>query len=242
MCGRFSLTADVKTLAGRFSLDGPIPAPQRRYNIAPGAPILGIASNEGQRRAGLFQWGLIPPYEQNKPNPKRLVNVRIETLLERPAFLPLRQRRVLVPADAFFEWKKDGNRKLPYKIGLKENALFGLAAVSWPALDKNQRPTLTLAILTTGGQRARCQTPHSHARHLALGGREGLAWPGAFARGALRAASKAFPRGCSHSLPRLLEGQRPIFRVARAPRAHRRTPAPAHLSTFRASSKIPKRC
>ena len=149
MCGRFSLTADVETLAGRFSLDGPIPTPQRRYNIAPGAPILGIASNKGQRKAGLFQWGLIPPYEQNKPSPKRLVNVRIETLLERPAFLPLRQRRVLVPADAFFEWKRDGNRKLPYKVRLKENALFGLAAVSWPALDKNQRPTLTLAILTT---------------------------------------------------------------------------------------------
>jgi putative SOS response-associated peptidase YedK len=149
MCGRFSLTADVETIAVRFSLHSHIPSLQRRYNIAPGAPILGIASNEGQRKADLFQWGLIPPYEQNKPSPKRLVNVRIETLLERPTFLPLRQRRVLVPADAFFEWKKDGNRKLPYKIGLKENALFGLAAVSWPFLDKNQRPTLSLAILAT---------------------------------------------------------------------------------------------
>lgn len=149
MCGRFALTTDAETLQGRFSLDGPIPDLQRHYNIAPGNAILGIAPSEGKKKAALFQWGLVPPYEQNKPDPKRLVNIRIETLLERPSFFPLRQRRVLVPADAFFEWQMAGNRKLPYKIGLKENMPFGMAAVFWPVSGKDRKPTLTLAILTT---------------------------------------------------------------------------------------------
>lgn len=145
----------------RFSLKGDIPPFQERYNIAPGGDILTIVEIRGTRRVELFKWGLIPPYEQGKIHPKTLVNVRLETLKERPAFRPLRGLRGIVPADAFYEWKKEGGKKLPYRIGLKDGGLFGLAAVFWPGVAGTFSPESTLAILT---QEANDFLSHLHTR------------------------------------------------------------------------------
>ena len=86
-------------------LNDALSVPQRRYNISPGMPILGVVLEETAKRGRLFHWGLIHWYTKAKTNPRRLINVRLESLLERPVFRLLTKHRMLVPADAFFEWK-----------------------------------------------------------------------------------------------------------------------------------------
>ncbi len=61
---------------------------------------------------------------------KPLINARAETLEEKPAFrYLLRNRRCLVPASGFFEWKTEGKRKIPYYIRLPECPLFSFAGL-----------------------------------------------------------------------------------------------------------------
>jgi putative SOS response-associated peptidase YedK len=148
LCGRLSLATSPQELIHQFSLKGVIPPFRGRYNIAPGESVLSIVANRGSRRAELLKWGLVPPYEQGKSRPKTLVNLRLETLKGHPTFLPLRGLLGIIPADAFYEWKKDGTKKLPYRIGLKDKGLFGLAAVFWHGRAETFSPWSTLAILT----------------------------------------------------------------------------------------------
>jgi putative SOS response-associated peptidase YedK len=43
-----------------------------------------------------------------------MIKARAETLLKKPSFRNLvSQRRCLIPADGFYEWRREGNRKVP---------------------------------------------------------------------------------------------------------------------------------
>jgi putative SOS response-associated peptidase YedK len=64
-----------------------------------------------------------------------MINARSETLLEKPSFKPLlvNNKRCLVLADSFFEWKKQGKEKQPFRIYLPERDVFFFAGLwsSW---------------------------------------------------------------------------------------------------------------
>ncbi|HIC80637.1 MAG TPA: SOS response-associated peptidase, partial [Kiloniellaceae bacterium] len=61
-----------------------------------------------------------------------LINARAETVAEKPSFrAAFRQRRCVVFADGFYEWRQDGNRQ-PYCVRLAETAPFAFAAVWEP--------------------------------------------------------------------------------------------------------------
>ncbi len=54
-----------------------------------------------------------------------MINARAETLLEKPFFRNLvSQRRCLIPADGFYKWRREGNRKVPVLIHLKKGDLL----------------------------------------------------------------------------------------------------------------------
>src|ERR1039457_1603203 len=114
MCGRFTLTTDLKVLAERFVTSQPSPelkdvAP--RYNIAPTQAVI-VVDDDGGRHISMMRWGLIPSWAKDPAIGNRMINARAETLAEKPAFrAALKKRRCIIPADGFFEWQKLGKVK-----------------------------------------------------------------------------------------------------------------------------------
>jgi putative SOS response-associated peptidase YedK len=129
VCGRFTLTSTPEDLARRFELDEPIEL-SPRYNVAPGQSVLAVRSEDGRRRAAPLRWGLVPGWAPDPSIGFRMINARIETLPERPAFREaFKKRRCLVPADGFYEWADLGGAKQPYHIALPESGPFGFAGL-----------------------------------------------------------------------------------------------------------------
>ena len=85
MCGRYSLTADLGELAGRFEFDGDWEAFERIYNIAPTQEVLTVVDGE-TRRAGYMRWGLILHWAKDPKIGSRMINARAETVAEKPSF------------------------------------------------------------------------------------------------------------------------------------------------------------
>jgi putative SOS response-associated peptidase YedK len=61
---------------------------------------------------------------------QQMINARAESLLEKPSFKKLvATRRCLVPADGFYEWRRDGKRTVPLWIHLKNGEPFAFAGL-----------------------------------------------------------------------------------------------------------------
>jgi len=59
-----------------------------------------------------------------------MINARSETVAKKPAFrAAFQQRRCLVPADGFYEWKKLTGGKQPYFVGMSDRSLFAFAGL-----------------------------------------------------------------------------------------------------------------
>jgi putative SOS response-associated peptidase YedK len=82
---------------------------------------------------------------------QRMINARAESLLERPSFKNLvASRRCLVPADGFYEWRREGNHKVPMWIHLKNGKPFAFAGLWDCWLDRDTGSELyTFTIITT---------------------------------------------------------------------------------------------
>jgi putative SOS response-associated peptidase YedK len=134
MCGRYSLTTAPEALRRLFDFDTtPNLAP--RYNIAPtqSAPVVRAAGGGG-RELAMLRWGLIPSWAKDASVGGKMINARSETVAEKPSFRSaFRQRRCLVPADGFYEWRREGEIKQPYRIGMKDGHAFAFAGLweSW---------------------------------------------------------------------------------------------------------------
>ena len=138
MCGRSSLTKTEKEIEERFNatfysdeLERYNPLPN--YNAAP-SQMLPIITNHDPNRIHLYRWGLIPFWAKDEKIGYKMINARVETLMEKSAFKnALKQRRCLVPMDGFYEWKRDGKTKIPYRIILPDTPIFTTAGLweSW---------------------------------------------------------------------------------------------------------------
>jgi putative SOS response-associated peptidase YedK len=128
MCGRFAIAITVGFF-DRFGVqDSGIPV-FPRYNIAPTQEVPVVVS-ESPRRLVSMRWGLIPRWAKDPKIGSRMINARAETLQERPAFRDaLASRRCLVPATGFYEWKKSGQRRVPYYVHMKGQRLCAFAGL-----------------------------------------------------------------------------------------------------------------
>ena len=111
MCGRFTLTQSSSAIATEFHTDVSF-AIEPRYNIAPTQPVLVIVgdSQREKRQATHVSWGLIPSWAKDLQRNRPMINARAETVAEKPSFrAAFRRRRCLIPANGFYEWKKDTN-------------------------------------------------------------------------------------------------------------------------------------
>ncbi|MEI8006538.1 MAG: SOS response-associated peptidase [Bacteroidota bacterium] len=136
MCGRYSFAVVDELIEERFGVRVRTAIYKARYNCAPGQE-LAVISNSTPREISLFHWGLIPSWAKEKSIGYKMINARSETILEKPSYKnAFRSRRCLVPADSFFEWKKD-SEKTPYRILMKDEKPFAMAGIwdHWTTAD-----------------------------------------------------------------------------------------------------------
>ena len=138
MCGRYSLITDIEDLEQRFSFHGEGLPKNIRFNIAPTQDILTITNDGFLNQGQMMRWGLIPYWSQDMRMASRMINARSETLEQRNAFRQsLLRRRCLILADGFYEWTRNGNKKIPMRIKLRSGEPFGLAGLwdTWKSTD-----------------------------------------------------------------------------------------------------------
>jgi len=160
MCGRFTLRTPASAWLPMFLVDpegveartlGEDPW-RPRYNIAPTQKIVAVVQRaSGQpRELTHFRWGLVPPWAEDVAMGARMINARSETVCEKPSFRKaFLQRRCLIPADGYLEWKRSGNVKQPVLAHRPGNEVFALAGL----YERNHHATgqwiETCTILTT---------------------------------------------------------------------------------------------
>lgn len=164
MCGRYTLHSSAAEIADHFELEaGDVPGDLGpRYNIAPTqeVPAVGPASGGG-RGLALFRWGLVPRWAEDPSDVPSLINARSETVHRKPAFREaFARRRCLLPADGFYEWRREGEAKQPYHVRLPDGGLFAFAGI-WDRWTEDPRadhpggatgadgPVASCSILTT---------------------------------------------------------------------------------------------
>lgn len=127
MCGRATLTIEDDELEEFLGFRQPF-AHRPRYNIAPGQPVLAVV---GAGRASELVWGL---HAKSAAHPSRIfVNARSETAERLPSFRDaVRDGRILVPVDGFYEWKREGRHKIAHHVHLATREPFMLAAIAEP--------------------------------------------------------------------------------------------------------------
>lgn len=81
-----------------------------------------------------FRWGLIPFWTDSIEDAlairNRTINARAETIFEKPSFRePIRRKRCLVPASGFFDWRHEGERKVPYYITVHDLPIIAFAGI-----------------------------------------------------------------------------------------------------------------
>lgn len=129
MCGRYALNSTPARLKERFATANELDL-KPRFNIAPTQTVPVVRLDEtGDRLLTLARWGLIPSWAKDPQEIRHPINAKAETAAIKPMFRhAYRKSRVLVPADAFYEWMPR-NGKQPYLIRLRDGEPMGLGGL-----------------------------------------------------------------------------------------------------------------
>lgn len=134
MCGRYTIKNPDQLAALISRLTGePYEIVRARYNISPGQRSPTIRITPRPQRVRERQWGHFARFAPEEP-PMFLINARSETALQKRTFASaLRERRCVVPADGFYEWKRDakGRSKQAYHFQRREGAPYVMAGICW---------------------------------------------------------------------------------------------------------------
>ena len=152
MCGRFAIRLPDDEMARLFEARPSNDLPMTpNYNVCPTDRVHVIRSDGTSRRLVAMRWGFVPHWYKSPSDGPLLINARGETIAGKPAFrAAVRERRCIVPASGFYEWRKDdrGNR-LPFYISRVDDEPMALAAV-WQSWGTGDEIMNTVAIVTTG--------------------------------------------------------------------------------------------
>jgi len=153
MCGRYSIAIEPTEIEDQFRARFEEPM-KPRYNAAP-SQMLPVIINEAPGTVRFLRWGLMPPWIEKIKKRDGLINVRAETLRDRHTFQhDLRERRCLVIADGFYEWRKTpSGGKIPYRITAKNGSPMGFAGIWEVNHDKKGNKVPTFAIITTAANK-----------------------------------------------------------------------------------------
>ena len=122
MCGRYASSRTPEDLAEEFEVVDPRleQALPPDYNVAPTKEVYAVldrapkpsdgeggqpAAADPVRQLRVLRWGLVPSWAKDPSIGNRMINARMETAAEKPAFRrAFAKRRCLLPADGYFEW------------------------------------------------------------------------------------------------------------------------------------------
>lgn len=148
MCGRFTLDASAEEIAERFQLPF-LPEIQPRFNIAPSQQIPVVRRESHGRALAMARWGLVPHWAKQENMGYSTINARAETVATKPTFrAAFRQRRCLIPANGFFEWRADPRGKQPFLIRLRRGELFAFAGL-WERWSSDGRTVESCTVIVT---------------------------------------------------------------------------------------------
>lgn len=175
MCGRYVNSRTVDEIASTFGAepgdDADVLAPA--FNIAPTDPVPAVLERRPRlddggrgdvvRRLQALRWGLVPSWAEDVRIGSRLINARVETVAEKPAFRrAFARRRCLLPADGYYEWTtpEGGGRKQPWFLAPRDGGMLALAGIYEVWRDPADRgdpeapPELlrTAAVITTSAE------------------------------------------------------------------------------------------
>ena len=150
MCGRFVLETPLKATAEIFNAqmaESLVTLPN--FNICPSENISVLISNSGKRKLGQMRWGFVPHWYKSVADGPLLFNARAETLAEKPAFRDACiKRRCLIPADGFYEWKKQvGSKSKPFYVRRSDRQQMIFAGI-WQFSGYREDKTPTCTIIT----------------------------------------------------------------------------------------------
>ena len=152
MCGRFTQERPTSELAEIFEAEDLAADPGARYNVAPTDPAVVVVQRAERRAITAYRWGLIPHWAESPKGGARMINARAETLTRSPAVREaFRRRRCLVPVDSFYEWRRDGSVRQPFRICRPNREPFALAGLwaGWHDAETGE-VVRSFTIVTTG--------------------------------------------------------------------------------------------
>ncbi|MGO4255343.1 SOS response-associated peptidase [Marmoricola sp. RAF53] len=181
MCGRYASSVDPEDLVEEFELrTADLPRLEADYNVAPTKEVYGIverpprkaATDEGgpdgeelpaERQARVLTWGLVPSWAKDPKIGSRMINARMETVAEKPAYRrAFEKRRAILPADGYYEWyetdeltKSGKPRKQPFFIRPRDGGILAMAGLYelWRDPDRDADDPLrwrwTCTVITT---------------------------------------------------------------------------------------------
>lgn len=142
---------------------------------APDAQVGQGSGSPPAARLRALRWGLVPSWAKDTSIGNRMINARVETVAEKPAYRSLvGTRRCLLPADGWYEWQKvppersatGKARKQPFVMRAPDGGVVALAGLyAWwrnreVADDDDPAAWLgTVTVLTTDAE------PSLHAVH-----------------------------------------------------------------------------
>jgi putative SOS response-associated peptidase YedK len=150
MCGRFVQISDLKNIQKNFNIQDVSCEHQPSWNIAPSQSVPVVIRHNGINHLVCFRWGLIPSWSKDPSIANKLINARAETVEKKPSFKDaFKKRRCLVVADGFYEWKSEGNKKMPLYYYLKSGRPFGFAGLYETWISPDKKEINTCVIITT---------------------------------------------------------------------------------------------
>jgi putative SOS response-associated peptidase YedK len=156
MCGRYAASRKPEDLVEEFEVEhvsqGADIEPD--YNVAPTKPVYAVlersprGSSRGQsegdveepsrhepappvRQLRAVTWGLVPSWAKDPSIGSRMINARVETVAEKPAYRrAFATRRCLLPADGYYEWYgEQRGRKQPFFIRPRDGGVLAMAGL-----------------------------------------------------------------------------------------------------------------
>lgn len=125
MCSRYQMDGSPRELAERFNLgETPIPPDETEVRPTNRALVIRRREKDSPALAEGLRWGVIPDWSD-----KPLINARSETLAEKPSFARLVNRRCLVPATAWIEWRRVGAVRRLNRLAPRAGGLFAFAGL-----------------------------------------------------------------------------------------------------------------
>lgn len=146
MCKRYSSVIDKTKIHQQFGIETNQHL-KTSYNVSP-CDSAYVITNEKPKCLTRMTWGLIPKFSKTGENTGRLINARVEGIQTSSSFrIPIRKTRCLVIADSFYDWKKEGLKKWPFRIVNPDKLLLAMAGV-WDEWKDGSEVIRSFSIIT----------------------------------------------------------------------------------------------